>query len=205
MLKFLGLLLFVILMKATSEMVSNIKFIVLFLLVICFGSLAPAYATNVSGADIRLMNELSAFIDEEAPQGRSLRTCEEALKNNSAPVKGLAAIILYKHYGDRYKKPFEESFSLNHTKYGFEQGKKIMISINNVSRLLDPLDKPLQQFNDPRVRSLFLFYHFRHKNVIMLGNFKEELSLADFYRISIFNSFFPSQIDASQLAASIDK
>lgn len=180
----------------------------LYKFIFCFCAWAfvsvPVFALNVTGADVKLMNDISKYIDEK-PDVQAVNFCEHALQSNSIPLKSLASVILFKHFGDKYKSDFRKNFTIKKEIGNFEQDKQIFVGINNVGRLLEPLNAPLQQFTDERVRSLFLFLHFRHKNVYMLGNSREELPLASFYRTSFINTLFQWQTDVNSLIQTCDQ
>lgn len=170
---------------------------IMLLLPVCCRALA------LTPIEIKLMNDISRFIDAK-PEGQALRFFEHAIKSDSVALKGLASLILVKHYGRRFQALFLRNFTLNQANDNFAQDRKVLVKLANINRLLTGFDTSLLQLNDERVRRLFLFFHFRHKNVWMLGETGEELSLAVFYRISIFNSFFDEKVDVTRLAMQAD-
>lgn len=174
-------------------------------IVVLFFLLAPlcGHALSLTSNEIKQLNDVSRFIDQK-PEGQVLRIFERAIKSDSVALKGLASIILVKHYGKRFQGLFLRHFTLNPANDSFLQDKKVLIKLQHINKLLAEFNDSLKQFKDNRVRQLFLFYHFRHKNVWMLGQAGEELSLAGFYRISVFESIFDAKIDVIRLATVAD-
>jgi len=173
----------------------------LVLLMLCPALLS---AITLSEIETRLMNDISRYIDRK-PEGQALSFFEHAIRSKSVALKGLASIIMTKHY----KKPFQpqllRNFALIPENDAFAQENKVMVRLENVNKLLTAFQPSLEKLHDERVRQLFLFYHFRHKNVWLLGRAGEELSLAAFYRISVFNEFLGDSIDPIKLAAITDR
>ncbi len=164
---------------------------------------ALAGAIELSEIETRLMNDISRYIDVK-PEGQALKFFEHAIRSNSVALRGLAAIIMNRHYGQRFQGLLLRSFTLNTENDGFAREKKILVRLENTARLLKSFTPSLDKLDDERVRQLFLFFHFRHKNVWLLGKTGEELSLASFYRISVFSRFFGDKIDVMKLAALAD-
>ncbi len=177
------------------------KVLVIFLVLLLFPAVLPA--VSLTEVETRLMNDISQYIDIK-PEGQALRFFEHAIKSDSAPLKGLAAIILDKHYQRRFHGLFLRNFTLNPAVEPFERDKKVLVKLENTNRLLAAYEGSLKGLRDERVRQLFLFYHFRHKNVWLLGTGGEELSLASFYRITVFNRILGESIDSIGLAARAD-
>lgn len=161
------------------------------------------HALSLTRYEVKLLNEISRYIDYK-PEGQVLRIFERAIKNESVVLKGLASIILVKHYGKRFQGLFVRNITMNQANDSFQQDKKILIKLQHINKLMAEFNNSLKQIRDTRVRQLFLFYHFRHKNVWMLGQAGEELSLAGFYRISVLESIFDAKIDVIRLAAVAD-
>jgi len=164
---------------------------------------AMAGAIELSEIETRLMNDISRYIDVK-PEGQTLKFFEHAMRSNSVALRGLAAIIMTRHYGQRFQGLLLRSFTLNTENDSFAQEKKVLVRLENIDRLLKSFAPLLQKLDDERVQQLFLFFHFRHKNVWLLGKTGEELSLASFYRISVFSRFFGARTDVMKLAALAD-
>ena len=115
----------------------------LYKFIFCFCAWAfvsvPVFALNDTGADVKLMNDISKYIDEK-PDVQAVNFCEHALQSNSIPLKSLASVILFKHFGDKYKSDFRKNFTIKKEIGNFEQDKQIFVGINNVGRLLEPLN-----------------------------------------------------------------
>ncbi len=161
-------------------------------------------AVALSEIETRLMNDISRYIDVK-PEGQALSFFEHAIRSKSVALKGLASIIMARHYGRRFQAQFLRNFTLNPELDDFAREKMVLVKIENVEKLLATFRPSLEKLNDDRVRQLFLFYHLRHKNVWLLGRAGEELSLAAFYRISVFNQFLGENIDPIRLAAQADR
>lgn len=181
-----------------------IKLVLPTLLLAFYFSACPVAAVSLSDSEVRLMNGLAAFIDRK-PEGQALRLIESAMKSQNPALRGMAAIILFKHYGENFRARLLRNFTLNSAKDSFVTEKAVFVRIENISPLLATYDKFLKNFNDERTRQLFLFYHFRHKQVYMLGESGEHLSMAAFYRIGLFEKVLGRQHDAIALAATADR
>ncbi len=161
-------------------------------------------ALTLSQGEVKLMNGISVFIDHR-PEGQSLRLIESAMKSSNPALRGMAALILFRHYGDSFRAQLLRNFTLNRNNDRFATEKKVLVKIENINRLLANFDELLQRFRDERARQLFLFYHFRHKQVFMLGASDEKLSLAVFYRIGLFEQVFAGKLDVLALAVQADR
>lgn len=164
---------------------------------------ADLRAITLNEIETRLMNDISRYIDLK-PTGQALSFFEHAIRSKSVALKGLASIIMTRHYNKRFQPQFLRNFTLNPANDDFLQEKKVLVKLENANRLLAGFEGSLSKINDERVRQLFLFFHFRHKNVWLLGRSGEELSLASFYRISTFSIFFKENVDPIKLAAMAD-
>ncbi|MBU1108567.1 MAG: hypothetical protein KKB51_17965 [Candidatus Riflebacteria bacterium] len=163
-----------------------------------------ANALTLNEGELRLLNGISRFIDQK-PEGSALRLIESAMKSQNPCLRGLAAIILFKHYGESFCGQLLRNFTLNQEKESFEAENKVLVKIENVQRLLTNFDELLKRLKDERVRQLFLFYHFRHKQVYMLGAAGEQLSMAVFYRVGLFEAIIGHEHDAIGLAEMADQ
>ena len=161
-------------------------------------------AITLSEIETRLMNDISRYIDVK-PEGQALSFFEHAIRSKSVALKGLASIIMARHYGRRFQAQFLRNFTLNPELDEYPQEKMVLVKLENVEKLLAAFRLSLEKLNDERVRRLFLFFHFRHKNVWLLGQAGEELSLAAFYRISVFNELLGATVDPIKLAAQADR
>jgi len=124
-----------------------------------------------------------------------------AMQSENPALRGLAALILFRHYGESFRGQLLRNFTLNPAVDRFVAEKKVLVKIENVDRLLAGYSGLLARFKDERARRLFLFYHFREKQVYMLGESGEKLSLAAFYRIGLFEQSIGRRHDVIALAA----
>ncbi|MDD3149111.1 MAG: hypothetical protein PHD82_17615 [Candidatus Riflebacteria bacterium] len=164
---------------------------------------ADLRAIELSEIETRLMNDISRYIDVK-PAGQALSFFEHAIRSKSVALKGLASIIMARHYSKQFRQQVLRNFTLNRANDDFIQEKKVLVRLENANKLLAGFEGAINKLEDERVRQLFLFFHFRHKNVWMLGRNGEELSLASFYRISTFSRFFNENIDPIKLGAMAD-
>jgi hypothetical protein len=169
-----------------------------------FLSAGHADALTLSEGEVRLLNSISRFIDQK-PEGTALRLIESAMRSPNPSLPGLAALVLFKHYGENFRGQLLRHFTLNPEKDRFEAEKKVLVKIENIHRLLANFEGILKLLKDERVRQLFLFYHFRHKQLYMLGESGEQLSMALFYRTGLFEAILGHEHDAMALAAMADQ
>lgn len=179
-------------------------FVVIFsVVVLVLGSTSLA-AFSLSENEVKLLNLISPCYDKK-PEGQSLRPVEMAMKSRNPVLQGMAALILFRHYGKDFRARFLRSFTLNSAVEKFAVSKKVLVKIENVDRLLASYAGLLERLSDERTRQLFLFYYFRHKQVYLLGAANEQLSLAAFYRVSLFEQVLGKRYDAVSLAAAADR
>jgi len=179
-------------------------FAVTILVGMLFAVSARAAAVTLSEPEVRMMNRISAYLDIK-PEGQSLRQVETAMKSRNPVLRGMAALILFRHYGESFRGQLLRNFTLNQAVNHFAAEKKVLVKIENVERLLGGYHDLLTRFTDERARQLFLFYHFREKQVYMLGASDEKLSLAAFYRIGLFEQALGFRHDVIALAALADR
>jgi len=165
---------------------------------------SPAVALTLSEREVRLMNGICGYLDHK-PEGPALRPIEIAMKSSNPALRGLAALILFRHYGDTFRAQLLRNFTLNQSVERFAVEKKTLVKIENIERLLANYQVMLEKFKDERARQLFLFYHFRQKQVYMLGASDERLSLAAFYRVGIFEQILGTRYNAIALASAADR
>ncbi|MDD3000187.1 MAG: hypothetical protein PHF29_00350 [Candidatus Riflebacteria bacterium] len=179
------------------------KYCVLLVLLAVF---TPLYsgAVSLTSAEVKLANDISLYLDQK-PDEHALKFCEYAINSESVVLRGLAVTILNKHFGDPYRAAFLKSYTLNPKNDNFVCDKKVTVKIENLKKLLEPYENMLKQIEDVRVRNLFLFYHFRHKNVLVLGEAREELSLALFYRLAFLTEVFEDETYVKQLVQEADR
>lgn len=161
------------------------------------------FALGLEAKDVLLINSISRFIDLK-PEGKAIKSLEMALKSENPCVKGLGALILYKHFGRQFSRVFLTSFTLNTKVDNFDRQERKLMMMEGVNQVLADLETSLVRIFDDRVRRIFLFYHFRHIDLWLVGQSGEKLSLAVFYRISSLDSVFGPAIDAIKLAAKAD-
>ncbi len=165
---------------------------------------ARAVAVTLSESEVQMMNRISAYLDTR-PEGPALRLIETAMKSRNPALRGMTALILFRHYGKDFRSLLLRNFTLNQAVDPFAAEKKVLVKIENVERLLGGYQTMLAKFRDERLRQLFLFYHFRQKQVYMLGASDEKLSLAAFYRIGLFEQTLGFRHDVIALAAAADR
>lgn len=175
--------------------------------VVCFFMIlfcsASASAISLNSEELRFVNRISRFLDVK-PEGASLKMLEKALKSESPFVKGLGAVILYKHYGRSFKRVFHTAFTLNRNIDEFEREDRKFIRLENVNKILENFNQSLGNITDERARRLFLFFHFRHIDLWLVGQSGEKLSMPIFYRISSLESVFGPGVDVIRLSAELD-
>ena len=177
---------------------------VLLCFVVLFVAAQPLTAVSLSPGEVIMVNSLARFIDVE-PEGQGLLQLQAAMRLKNPVVSGLASAVLFKHFGRKFQKAFLRSFTLNQSVSDYESSDPTVVRLADVNKLLAGYDQPLTVIRDERVHKLFMFYHFRFKNVWLIGDFKEKLSLAAFYRISFFEQTFPRKFDSIRLAAQCDR
>lgn len=175
----------------------------LLLLLVLPATLVAGSFVQVDQADVMLINSIARFIDMP-PEGLGLTRLEQSLENTSPVIRGLAAIILFKHHKNTYIQPFLKAFTLNERLDDYHREGRTLIRLELLNKVMQPLEGLLLEISDERVRRLLLFYHFRHKNLWLVGGSGEKLSLALFYRISTFASILGQDIDVTALTAQAD-
>lgn len=163
-----------------------------------------AYALALQPDQVLLMNSMARYFDAR-PEGPALRELQAAIKSENPALRGLAAIVLYKHFGKRFQALLLRNFTLNLEIDQFKQEKSVLVKLNDVNKLLDSFSSAVNQLKDERVQRLFLFFHLRQKNVWLLSQSAERLSLAVFYRIGTFDGILGEKLDPIRLAALADK
>ncbi|MEW6713402.1 MAG: hypothetical protein AB1403_26510, partial [Candidatus Riflebacteria bacterium] len=154
--------------------------------------------------EVLFLNSLARFLDVK-PEGKALKPLENALRSKNPCVKGVGALILYRHYGRQFKRIFETSFTLNRDIDKFEQEPRKLIKLQSVNLILADLENALGRLKDDRLRRLFLFFHFRQIDLWLLGGSSEKLSMASFYRISSLDSVFGPSVDVIRIAGRCDR
>lgn len=154
-------------------------------------------------SQVKLLNSLSRFIDTE-PEGRALSMLEKCLESDNSVVKGLASIILYKHFPLQYEDNFLYKFTLNRSLNNFRSKEEVLVKMPDLPHLLKGLNEYTRRFKDDRVARLYLFYFFRHENVKIVGISREKFSLAVFYRASTLDCFLTDVDDLFGLLNYLD-
>ncbi len=176
----------------------------LFILMFMLSSLSPVFSLTLESHEVLFLNSLARFLDVK-PEGKALKPLENALRSKNPCVKGVGALILYRHYGRQFKRIFETSFTLNRDIDKFEQEPRKLIKLASVNLILADLENALGRLKDDRIRRIFLFFHFRNIDLWLLGGASEKLSMASFYRISSFDSLFGSSVDVIKIADRCDR
>ncbi len=166
-------------------------------------SVGKTYALSLVEKEVLFLNSISRFLDSK-PEGQPMKLLEKALVSKNPLVKGLGSLILYRHFGRQFKRIFQTSFTLNSKIDAYRREERKFIKLENVNKILENLEPALTRLNDDRLRRLFLFFHFRHIDLWLVGRSGEQLSLAIFYRISSLDSVFGPGVDVRQLADLID-
>lgn len=179
------------------------KLLLPLLLLACLFSAERAEAISLTDNEVKLINGIAAFIDRK-PEGQSLRLIESAMRSQNVALRGMAALILFKHYGESFSAQLLRNFTLNPANDRFVAEKPVLVKMENLNRLLATYAELMKSLKDERTRQLFLFYHFRHKQVSILGSAGEQLSMAAFYRIGLFERVLGQTHDAIALATNAD-
>lgn len=166
-------------------------------------SCTPAFSISLSGEEVVLMNELKVYLDQR-PEGNSIRLLQQSLKHKNPAVKGLVSLILYKHFGRKFRNLVLRNFTCNLEVDKFEQAERKLIRLEHVNKLLEAIQSNSKSFLDERLQKIFLFFHLRQKNVWLRGTSGEILSLAVFYRIAVFDHVFDSRHDPIRLSVLAD-
>jgi len=182
----------------------KIRFAAILLVAMLLICSSQVFSITLSEREVRLMNGICGYLDSK-PEGQDLRPIEAAMKSSNPALRGLAALILFRHYGDTFRSQLLRNFTLNQSVERFAADKKTLVKIENIERLLAGYQTLLEKIKDERARQLFLFYHFRHKQVYMLGASDEKLSLAAFYRVGLFEQILGERYDAIALASAADR
>ena len=114
---------------------------------------APIMALALSEHEVRMINGLCSFLDNK-PEGAALRSIETAMKSENPALRGLAALILFRHYGESFRGQLLRNFTLNPAVDRFVAEKKVLVKIENVDRLLAGYSGLLARFKDERARRL---------------------------------------------------
>ncbi|HAE41134.1 MAG TPA: hypothetical protein DCG57_21240 [Candidatus Riflebacteria bacterium] len=180
-----------------------IKLVLPLLLLACIFFSARVEAISLTDKEVKLINSIAVFIDRK-PEGRALRLIESAMRSSNVALRGMAALVLFKHYGESFRGQLLRNFTLNPANDSFAVEKTVLVKMENIDRLLATYAELMKSFKDERTRQLFLFYHFRHKQVFMLGSAGEQLSLAAFYRISLLENVLGASHDVTDVLIKAD-
>jgi hypothetical protein len=184
-------------------MKNSIKVWALFLLLFSI-SVSAVSGLTLNPEEVLYLNSISRFFDNK-PEGEAIKRLEKSLNSSNPCVKGVGALILYKHFKNPFKNVFYTCFTLNSKIDDFDAEDKKFIRLSNVKRILDQFSDPLSRIKDNRVRRIFMFFHFRHIHLWLVGKSEEKLSLAEFYRISAIDSVFGPGVDVIKLVDGMDK
>ncbi len=180
----------------------------LFKTIVClalFALISPClFSLTLEADELHYLNSISRFIDVK-PEGDAVKRLQKSLESDNPCIKGVGALILFKHFGRPFKRVFKNSFTLNQNIDKFKTEERKFILLANVNRVLEQFSGPLSRITDQRVRRIFMFFHFRSIDLWLLGASGEKLSMAVFYRISALDSVFGPRVDSIALAASTDK
>lgn len=161
-------------------------------------------ALTLTPLEVEQMNLMAEYFDHR-PEGTDLRELEAAIKSENPAVRGVAAVVLFKYYGNRFKGLLLRSYTLNQEVDAFKREKPVLVKLQAINKLIDSLSRSVNLLKDERLQRLFLFFHLRHKNVWMVGASAERLSMAVFYRISTFDELLGAKYEAIRLAALADR
>lgn len=153
--------------------------------------------------EVLFLNSIGRFLDAK-PEGQSMKMLEKALLSKNPLLKGVGSLILYRHFGRQFKRVFQTSFTLNGKVDAYQREERKFVRLENVNKILESLEPALARLDDDRLRRLFLFFHFRHIDLCLIGRSGEQLSLAVFYRISSLDSVFGPGVDVMRLTDLID-
>lgn len=178
-----------------------IRFVII--LALLFFAVNPSEALSLDAKEVLFLNSIGRFLDAK-PEGQAMKQLEQALRSKNPFVKGVGALILYRHFGRQFKRVFKTSFTTNPRVDEFIKEERKFVRLGNVNKILEDLEPALTRLKDDRLRRLFLFFHFRHIDLWLIGQSGEKLSLAVFYRISSLDSVFGPGVDVIRLSASMD-
>lgn len=172
-------------------------------LIFCFFIASNCMATRLSKKDALIGNRLLSFVKSK-PVSKNFVFCQLALKSKTELIRGIAALVLFKHYGKSYNSFIDEHFTLNKKKIKFDRAKRHLIKMNHLDEILNSETKSFNNFYDYRLKPFALFFYFRQKNTWVVGAHGEKLSLAKFYRTSIFRRVLGKELCNSDFIKSID-
>lgn len=182
-------------------MKNSIKTVLLFGLLFLLPS--PVSALGLDAKEVLLLNSISRFL-EIKPEGQAMKPLEQTLRSKNPCVKGVGALILYRHYGRQFKRVFQNAFTLNQNIDAFEVSERKFVKLENVKKILTGIEPSLTKLKDDRLRRLFMFFHFRHLDLWLIGKSGEKLSMAVFYRIAALESVFGPGVNVIRLASETD-
>lgn len=183
-------------------MKTTFKLLILSLFIVT--TLCAEDSLKLTTKEVTAINALSNFIDDK-PLSTDLQSLVDMLKDKNLMLRSLSATILFKHYGDRFREPFCRAFTFNRKIELFKQEPITLINFENLSKMLNLVKVYTAKLEDPRVANLFLYLYFRNKNVWILADHQEKLSMAEFYRIRVFNDFISERFDPLILTTLIDQ
>ena len=66
----------------------------------------------MTSAEVKLANDIALYIDQK-PDEQAMKFCEYAINSESVVLRGLAVMILSKHFGDSYHSAFLKNYTVN--------------------------------------------------------------------------------------------
>jgi hypothetical protein len=175
-----------------------------FMGLICFLCSSVSFGFSLTAKELEQSHELGLFLDKK-PVRADLQRCIDLSNTESMFVRNLAMAVLMRHHPMGIRIAFGRSLALDGKAGGFEQSKPTLVLLSNLSKLLESYAGTLKSFKDERVKTFFLFHYFREKNIILIGDYKERLSLAGFYRQSFLSSVFADEKQVEMLLKIADK
>ena len=178
----------------------------LILTILLLLAMQPLYSADnlFSSREILTINSLSRYIDSK-PQSLGLKYLKSALKSNNASIRGLAALIYFKYSGKGSYGLLKRNFTLNHEVSGFLKDKRSLISIKKYGALKKVIERDIRRIKDERVKAVVRFFIFKSKNISLIGNSGEKLSLAKFHRIAALAKILGRNSACIKLANKLDK
>jgi hypothetical protein len=159
---------------------------------------------SLTAQELTQAHELAVFLDKK-PVRTDLQRCIDLSNSKSLFVRNLAMSVLMLHHPMGVRIAFARSLALDGKGGEFEQNKPTYVLLDNLPKLLEGYNESLKSFKDQRVKTFFLFHYFREKNIILIGNHKERLNLAAFYRQSYLSSIFSDEKQVEMLLRTADK
>jgi len=84
---------------------------------------SPNYSLALSSKDILVSKSYLKFVNQK-PQSSYIKYVRSGLNSKTDIIKGLATLILYKHFGNKYFRFLTKNFSLNKKHVNFQRNQR---------------------------------------------------------------------------------